>query len=213
MESRALDDIPRKSCPELPFMYLAYTDSGLENPQGVFGYQWNYYSSLQDGPVRSRADEFLSSVNWSALLDYAVKKRYGIECMLLDDIGLGHNHMVRIIEFDDETRWVARLRMPPLETSRACEDEDALKTMAHNEFNAISLVRQKTSIPVPEIHAFEAQSDCDVRAPFMVMDCLDGNVGMDLDMMIPPEYKQVFLSSLAKIHVSERLEFGAEMDN
>ena len=47
----------------------------------------------------------------------------------------------------------------------------------------------------------------------MLMDCLEGNVGMDLGMRIPLKYKQAFLSSLAKIHISKRLVFGAQMDN
>ena len=206
MESKALgrkfsDSISHKSCP----------DSSVENSKAFSGYQWTYLSSLQNGPLRSRAEWFLSSVNWRALLDYAAEKRNGINCMLLDDIGLGYNHMVRIIEFTDGTRWVARLRMPPLSKSGSCED--ALKAIRHCEFNAISLVRQKTSIPIPEIHAFEPQSDCNVNAPFMLMGCLEGNVGMDLGMMIPPKYKQAFLRSLAKIHVSKRLVSRAQIDS
>lgn len=165
------------------------------------GYQWTYFSSLQEGPLRSRAELFLASVNWPALLDYAAKKRNRINCTLLPDIGLGYNHMVRIVEFADGTRWVARLRMPPL--AKSDSNQDALKIIINCEFNAISLVRQRTTIPVPQIHAFEVESGCSIKAPFMLMDCLEGNVGMDLGMKIPPEYKQTFLSSLAKIHVGK----------
>lgn len=53
-------------------------------------------------------------MNWLALLDHVAKKRNGINCMLLPDIDLGYNHMVRIIEFTDATRWVAR---PPFSWS------------------------------------------------------------------------------------------------
>lgn len=150
-------------------------------------------------------------MNWPALLDYAAEKRNGINCVLLPDIGLGLNHMVRILEFADEIRWVARLRMPPLAESTS--GEDALNTKINREFNAISLVQQKTSISVPQIHALEAEGDCSVRAPFMLMDCLEGNVGMDLGMEIPPEYKETALSNLAKIHVRMRLICGAQMGN
>ena len=37
------------------------------------------------------------------------------------------------------------------------------------------------------------------------MDCLEGNIGIDLGMMIPLKYKQAFLRSLVKIHISKRL--------
>lgn len=46
-------------------------------------------------------DSFLASVNWTALLEYAAKKRKGVSCKLLPDIGLGYNHMVRIVQFSD----------------------------------------------------------------------------------------------------------------
>ncbi|KAK0100468.1 hypothetical protein ONS95_008418 [Cadophora gregata] len=175
------------------------SDNISQNDKAFSGYQWTYFSSLQEGPLRSRAELFLASVNWPALLEYSAKKRHGINCTLLPNIGLGYNHIVRIVEFADETRWVARLRMPPLIKSGS--DKDALKNTMNCEINAISLVRQKTGIPVPQIHAFEVESGNSVKAPFMLMDCLEGNVGMDLGMKIPPEYKQAFLSSLAKIHV------------
>lgn len=178
-----------------------HTDSGPENSTVFSGYQWTYFSSLREGPLRSRAELFLASVDWPALLDYVAKKRDGINCMLLPDIGLGYNHMIRIVEFADKIRWVARLRMPPL--AKSGSDDDALKTIMNCEFNTISLVQRKTRIPVPKIHAFEMKSGCSMKAPFMLMDCLEGNVGMDLGMEIPPKHKQAFLNSLAKIHVSK----------
>ncbi|TQN64165.1 hypothetical protein CSHISOI_11224 [Colletotrichum shisoi] len=93
--------------------------------------------------------------------------------------------------------------MPPIGTSDVLDNLDETVEAAGNcEFNTMSLVRQKTSIPIPEVHAIEARRDCDVKAPFMLMDCLPGNVGMDLGMKIPPLYKQNFLRRLAQIHAS-----------
>jgi aminoglycoside phosphotransferase (APT) family kinase protein len=67
--------------------------------------------------------------------------------------------------------------MPPL--AKSGSSEDALKSIMNFEFNAIPSVRQKTTIPVPQIHAFEVKSNCSMKAPFMLMDFLEGNVGMD----------------------------------
>lgn len=110
----------------------------------------------------------------------------------------------------DGGRWVARLKLPPL--AKSDSSEHTLETTGICEFNTISLLRQKTSIPIPKIHAFEARFDCSVKAPFMLMDCLEGNVGMDLGMTIPPKSKQAFLSGLVKIHV-RRFAFKQQMDN
>ncbi|TEA15774.1 hypothetical protein C8034_v002327 [Colletotrichum sidae] len=176
-----------------------------DTPQGskaFSGYRWTYHDSLQEGPIRSRAELFSASVDWRSLLRYAASRRNGSGCQLLRDVGLGYNHMVRIIQFDDGVRWAARLRMPPIGSSDAFENSnESIEAMETCEYNTISLVRQKTSIPIPEVHAIEARWDCDVKAPFMLMDCLPGNVGMDLGMKVPPGFKPKFLRRLAQMHV------------
>jgi len=174
--------------------------AGQGNSDAFSEYKWTYFPSLQDGPIHSRAELFLESVNWRALLEYAAEKRDEITCTLLPDIGLGHNHMVRILEFTDGLRWVARLRLPRLSPSHSSDDR--VETSTSVEFNTISILRQRTNMPIPAIHAIELRSECNVKAPFMLMDCLEGNVGMDLGMEIPPKYKPTFLGALAKIHVS-----------
>ncbi|KAH8655558.1 hypothetical protein BX600DRAFT_70107 [Xylariales sp. PMI_506] len=174
----------------------------MSHPAGVFsGYRWSYYHSLE-GQLRSRADSFLASVNWDALKKYASDKRNGAACKILPEIGLGYNHMVRILVFEDDIRWVARLRMPPVEnTDLSTDTENSSASKEKCEYNAMTLVRQSTSIPVPSIHAIEAQTNINVNASFMLMDCIPGNIGMDLGMKIPPTYKQSFLRNLARIHV------------
>lgn len=127
-----------------------------------------------------------------------------MRCHLLPDIGLGHNYMVRIVQFEDGVRWVARLRMPPVATPGPFENwEDSAEAMKNCEYNTISLVRQVTSIPIPKVHTIETRQDTDVRASFMLMD-----MGMDLGMKIPPEYKQGFLRRLAQIYVSHSFIFS-----
>ncbi|OCL11280.1 hypothetical protein AOQ84DRAFT_229648 [Glonium stellatum] len=162
------------------------------------GFQWNYFSSLSDGPIRERATSFLLSVDWQALLNYAANVRNGMECTLLSHIGLGHNHMVRIIRFMDDVQWIARLRLPSLKDGETFSD--IAKSM-ECEASTIALVRQRTRIPVPEVYAFESDSNCSVKTPFMLMECFNGNVGMDLGMEVPPEHQQNFFKDLAEIHV------------
>lgn len=99
LEIRCPDGASGKLYPQI--WYSGHTNNMLGNTEGFSGYQWNYYSSLEHGPLRSRADSFLASVNWAALLEYAAEKNNGVSCMLLSDIGLGYNHMVRIIQFSD----------------------------------------------------------------------------------------------------------------
>ena len=50
-----------------------------------------------------------------------------------------------------------------------------------------------------------------MKAPFTLIDCLDGNVGMVLGMQVPPKHKQLLFSSLAKIYVREISLFNQQM--
>ncbi|PKY08131.1 hypothetical protein P168DRAFT_9365 [Aspergillus campestris IBT 28561] len=137
------------------------------------GYRWSYFSSLSKEPLKARAQAFLQSINWDLLTQCASTKRNGLECRILPDIGLGYNHMVRIVEFSDRAR----------------------------EYWTICLVRRESTIPVPRVHLFETDTNSSVGAQFMLMDCLQGNAGRDLSMNIPPEHKLDVYARMAEIHI------------
>jgi len=80
-----------------------------------------------------------------ARLEYATKKRNGINCTFLSNIGLDCNHMVWTIEFADGKRWVARLQMPHL--GERASYPASLKAAMECEFRTISNMQQKTKIP------------------------------------------------------------------
>jgi hypothetical protein len=162
------------------------------------GFQWSYFPNLSEGPLRSRAEAFIASVEWDALRGYAKATRNGVECVLLDSIGLGYNHMVRILKFTDQEQWIARLRMPSLDWTASQPTSSDMESECHT----ISLVESVTQVPVAHVHAFEPSILNPAKAPFMLMECLRGNVGMDLGIEVPPQHKEAFFNDLAKIHVS-----------
>ncbi|KAG5293345.1 putative aminoglycoside phosphotransferase domain-containing protein [Histoplasma capsulatum G186AR] len=176
---------------------MSCTDYILEDDDAFAGYRWSYFSSNGEGPLHLRAQKFLESTDWGSLIEYAAAERNGMKCGLLPDIGLGYNHMVRIVEFADQVRWVARLRLPDLSQAR-----DSLSSARSvTEYNTIQLVQKETKIPVPQVHAFEGDPYSRVKTQFMLMDCLRGNVGMDLNMEIPSEHKTSVFTRLADIHI------------
>ncbi|KAG9232261.1 hypothetical protein BJ875DRAFT_515019 [Amylocarpus encephaloides] len=166
----------------------------LETSDSFQGFQWTYFADLSPGPLKQRAGLFLSVVDWDQLRFYTSGKKYGVDCVLLPNIGLGYNHMVRVLEFVDGTRWIARLRMPSLNGSTS----DGASITA--EFTTISFVVSVTDIPTPFIHAMEPKVHSLVKASFMLMDRLEGNVGMDLGMEVPSDRKASFFNEMAHIH-------------
>ncbi|KAH8423953.1 phosphotransferase family protein [Aspergillus melleus] len=171
-------------------------DEVCRRDKNFAGYRWSYFSSLGDGPLRSRAERFLESIDWAALVRFVLAGRDGLECRLLPHIGLGQNHMVRVVEFADQVRWLARLRLPPLQESCA----EARGTM-ESECRTMCFVQKESQIPVPRVHMIECDPDSSVGAQFMLMDCLRGNSGIDLSLSLPPEHKLDVYSSMAKIQI------------
>jgi hypothetical protein len=142
---------------------------------------------------------FIDCTAWQALTEYATTVRGGKGCIILPHIGLGFNHMVRIIEFDDNVQWIARLRMQSLSRNR--DGSEKAENVMNLEHNMILLVKEHTNIPVPQVHAIELDPGCGVDAQFMLVDCLKGNAGIDLSMRVPSTHKNYVLSRIAEIQV------------
>ncbi|KAE8332724.1 hypothetical protein BDV39DRAFT_199721 [Aspergillus sergii] len=170
----------------------------LENDKFA-GYRWVYFSSLSEGPLRSRAERFLESTNWDTLIQIATTRKGGLACKPLPEIGLGYNHMVRILEFSDQVRWVAKLRMPHL--SQDGDGPDAGGQIMESEYYTLQLVQKECNIPVSHVHMVESAPNSPVGAPFMLMNCLRGNVGMDLSMALPSQHKLRFFASMAEVQI------------
>lgn len=164
------------------------------------GFKWPLYESQkEDGWIRSRADPLLRLVDWHALQEYASSKREGVQCVILPDIGLGGRHMVRILKFDDGEKWVARFLLPD---KNGEWDLKEARIRMENDYYTAALVRAETQVPVPAMHAIEPTNDNVVRAPFSLMDCIEGNSARDLGWETPSEYRTKFIEQWASIHVS-----------
>jgi aminoglycoside phosphotransferase (APT) family kinase protein len=95
-------------------------------------------------------------------------------CVLLPDQTNGLNHVIRVLEFQDGTRWVARLQMakPTEATARAL----------HSEVDTMALVQERTQVPVPRVFAYEVDDiGHGVGVSFLLTEFLPGNVAIDLD--------------------------------
>ncbi|KGQ00994.1 hypothetical protein PAAG_12302 [Paracoccidioides lutzii Pb01] len=89
----------------------------------------------------------LPPVKWDALKRYAVKlKRMqsedptcSITCNLLSEYNMDGLHLVRLLEFNGNTRWIARIQL------HECNSE-SIKRLLH-EVHTLALIRERTCIP------------------------------------------------------------------
>lgn len=162
------------------------------------GYKWEGLSNdLGDDAFSAFGRWFLDAIDWNALCWYASQCKGDEECTIDPQLTLGGRHMVRIIKVQGGSRWIARLRM----TSNMDGVEQS--SLVQREVDCMQLVRERTSVLMPMIFGYVASPKSAVGAPFMLMECLSGKVGMELNVdFISSQYKDKFYTEMARFQVS-----------
>lgn len=158
------------------------------------GYKWEGMSSFY------RSEEthaFHDSINWNALCQYASKLNKNEPCTMDPQTTMGGRNLVRIIKFDNNTRWIARLRIT---TSDAIAN-GAFALTLQEEVDCMQLVKERTSIPVPTVFGYIANPQNDIGASFMLIECLIGNTAISLECEEPMTSQQrtAFYAEMARI--------------
>lgn len=84
---------------------------------------WNGVDRYEVGDESyERAIAFLAMVKWDVLASLSSNLRNGIPCKFRENFSMGHFNMVRHLVFEDGINWVARLKMPGLESAFGCRD-------------------------------------------------------------------------------------------
>ncbi|KAK2748271.1 hypothetical protein FQN57_000929 [Myotisia sp. PD_48] len=171
---------------------------------GFSGYKWEGMSTFAEGTsYHSDAQEFLASVNWKALCVHATKLKNSTTCVIEPEIALGGRHMIRILSFEDGSRWIARLRITVRSSGENKNDtNDDADSLSQSEFDCMRLVKEKTTVPVPTVFGFVPSRESQIGAPVIFMECLRGNTPIVLKFgSIPEEHKSSFYEEMARIHV------------
>ena len=83
----------------------------------------------------------------------------------------GSFNLVSIIEFDDGVKYVVRIPG----TGWGDRFTDQARKSLESQIMTLRLIRNRTTIPVPEIYAFDASLDNELGAPWMVMSFISGS--------------------------------------
>lgn len=85
------------------------------------------------------------------------------------------------------------------------EDElKAISLLAQREVDCMLLVQERTSVPVPKVFGYASSVNNEIGAPFMLMECLPGNVAIEMEGSstdIPAQHKAAFYAAMAKFQV------------
>ena len=93
-----------------------------------------------------------------------------VSCRYLSNINCGSYHVVIILSFADGTMWVLKV---PGNGHNEGWDSYSADSLA-SEAQTMRLIRRETSIPIPEVHAFDGSVDNVLGCPYILMDMIQG---------------------------------------
>lgn len=150
----------------------------------------------------SQTVDCFRQTRWDELCRIASGLSGDLKCIALDQVTSGLNNIVRVLEFSDQTRWVARVHI------RRSNPPTVNSTKLNTEIATMQFIKENSDLPVPQVFAYEVDENNSVNAAFMLMELLPGIVAMDAlggrkahRGIIPIEHRQNFYRSVAKSHV------------
>ena len=74
----------------------------------------------------NEAHESLEDTHWDNLIAKCTALRVGISCSISDKFTFGTQNLVRLVEFEDSVKWVARVALEDVDTRMATNLEDQM---------------------------------------------------------------------------------------
>lgn len=150
------------------------------------------------------AEKSLPPIDCAALIQYAkdvhrrhMKHARNIECQLSDRYNMGGLHVVRLLDFEDGTTWLARLQLRK-GTAESCQSLIA-------EVNTIQVVRERSKIRVPEVFGYNASYDNPIGVPFMLLEYIPAITARDsFGGRIPRQFRTDYHASMATVQVRRK---------
>ncbi|EEU40099.1 uncharacterized protein NECHADRAFT_76042 [Fusarium vanettenii 77-13-4] len=162
---------------------------------------WSCFDRLHTGSVqyiRNSIQNILSSANFEYLRGRAIESRRQhqpdlpphLECIInLTQFTSGYEHLVLELAFSDHVYWVARIPHQSIQRDTIL-----------SEIATMKVVRERTSIPVPQVFCFEVSADQPFGYPYILMEALDGRTFPDgLATAIPAQHRAKVAKQLANV--------------
>lgn len=163
---------------------------------------WQGFADLSsDSDKYQRIQLLLSSANFEYLQARGTESRRRLQpdlptqvtCSVnLTHFTSGFNNVVLEIAFSDNMYWIARI------PHQALSDGD--KTSLLSEISTMKMIRQRTTIPIPQVFDFETSADQPFGYPYVFMEYLGGRTLTNvLAVAIPAQHHAKVAKQLANV--------------
>lgn len=168
---------------------------------------WNGFGDLEPGPgsLHEQVQTVLSTANFRDLEKLAYLARIqqdrtvdpGLLCTINTSLfTYGFNNVVLEVSFSDHVYWIAKIQHISVDESEA--SENAMDLLS--EIVTMRTVKERTSIPVPQVFAYDISRSNSVGYPYILMEHIDGQaLGGPLVSEVPPRYLLKVARQLAEI--------------
>jgi hypothetical protein len=108
----------------------------------------------------SQTADCFHRTRWDELCRIASGLAGHLKCIALDEVASGLNNIVRVLEFSDQTRWVARVHI------RRNNSPLVSSTKLKTEIATMQFIKENSDLPVPRVFAHEVDENNPVRNAF-----------------------------------------------
>ncbi|KAG6117969.1 hypothetical protein E4U12_001310 [Claviceps purpurea] len=147
----------------------------------------------------------LASANFECLEQIALLTRNGsdgssasgITCAIDPaSFTYGMNNLVLNVAFSDDVHWIARILYAAADPSSTRQHEIAMLS----EIATMKTLKSRTTIPVPEVFAFDVSPSNEFGFPYVLLECLKGKpLQSTMAKTVPADYKQHVASQVADV--------------
>lgn len=175
----------------------------------VKGANANWYTAdsldIKANKIHRQIHAVLASANFGYLQKVALLSRKardgspasGITCAIdSQSFTYGMNNLVLSVTFSDDVHWIARIHHVPVEPSHA--REHAMDMLS--EIATMKTLKSRTTIPVPQVFAFDVLPCSEFDFPYVLMECLKGQVlQTTIASQVPADHLPHVASQLADV--------------
>ncbi|KAK4040318.1 kinase-like domain-containing protein [Parachaetomium inaequale] len=166
---------------------------------------WPGFGGLEPGPLYDRIQTVPSRLNFKHLEKVALCARAqlgettdsGLACTI-DPFSFTHgfNNVVLEVLFSDGVCWIARIQHGSMDMPGALGDTRDLPS----EITTMRTVRDRTSIPVPQVFAHDVSPSNEFGHPYILMERVTGRVlEGPIASQVPPEHLPKVAKQLADV--------------
>lgn len=156
------------------------------------------WTSLRDVEVESdfyrQVLNVVETADFAHLSSIALLRRQtpDLQCSIGKEFTAGRDHVVFEAAFSDGVFWIARIPFHALQDDKTMLCEAA----------TMRLVRERTTIPVPQVFEVQHTPNQPFKHPYMLMECMPGNpLPGSLSKAVPTEHYSKVARQFAKILV------------